>query len=170
MPRNEDIQAFAAQLARRLQMIYGEHFSEGMVNRILALVPPQKPKRVLWDEGDVILITYGASFIAPGEMPLKTLNGFLQRHLLHRISCVHVLPFFPSTSDDGFAVSDFMHVETGLGDWNDISAIGENFTLMMDLVINHVSVSHPWFGNFLEDVSRVRTISLNTIRRPHTSR
>jgi len=153
MPRNEDIQAFAAQLARRLQMICGEHFSEGMVNRILALVPPQKPKRVLWDEGDVILITYGASFIAPGEMPLKTLNGFLQRHLLHRISCVHVLPFFPSTSDDGFAVSDFMQVETGLGDWNDISAIGENFTLMMDLVINHVSVSHPWFGNFLEDVS-----------------
>lgn len=151
MPRNEEIQALAARMARRLQIIYGETFSEGWINRILALLPARKESRTLWNEEDVVLITYAASFTARGEKPLETLNRFLKHHMLHRISCVHILPFFPSTSDDGFAVSDFMQVDPGLGNWDHVTAIGKEFSLMIDLVINHVSASHTWFRNFLSD-------------------
>ncbi len=84
----------------------------------------------------------------PDEKPLITLRRFLKDKMGQKISCVHVLPFFPSTSDDGFAVSDFNSVDPGLGSWEDIEEIGRDYSLMFDLVLNHVSSSHPWFLNF----------------------
>ncbi|MDA8524672.1 sugar phosphorylase, partial [Alphaproteobacteria bacterium] len=64
---------------------------------------------------------------------------------------VHILPFFPFTSDDGFAVSDYDTVRQDLGDWDDIGAIGRGYRLMSDVVINHASAGHRWFQQFLED-------------------
>ena len=52
---------------------------------------------------------------------------------------VHILPFFDFTSDDGFAVSDYLAGRGELGDWADVRTIAEDYRLMADLVINHCS-------------------------------
>ena len=64
------------------------------------------------------------------------------------IDGVHILPFYPFTTDDGFSVLDYSTVNPSLGDWNDIVAIAENYSLMADLVINHCSARSLWFDNF----------------------
>jgi sucrose phosphorylase len=146
-----DFAEFATALARHLQLIYKSAFSEGLVNRILAITNKRFAKRPVWSEKDVILITYGNSLYAPDEKPLQTLYRFLHDRLAGTISCVHILPFFPSTSDDGFAVSDFMKVDPSLGSWEDITAFTPEFSIMSDLVINHISSGHPWFKNYLQN-------------------
>ena len=104
--------------------------------------------RNLWDETDMALITYGDTFLAEGERPLHTLHRFLLEHLDGLFSWVHILPFFPYTSDDGFAVVDYTEVNSALGEWEDISAIAGDYRLMGDLVINHGSSQSEWFENF----------------------
>jgi sucrose phosphorylase len=146
---NSDWSVLAGKITRRLQKIYQEKFSEGFVNRILDMMKHSSPSRPGWDEKDIIIILYANSINRDMEKPLRTLNRFLQERLTDTVSCIHILPFFPSTSDDGFAVSDYWVVDPHLGDWDDISAIGTDFSLMSDLVINHVSSSHLWVNNFL---------------------
>jgi len=148
-----DASAFAGELARRLQKIYKSGFYEGLVNRILAMSAIRYPGWPVWTELDVMLITYGNSIRSQDELPLRSLYKFLSEKLSGVISCVHILPFFPFTSDDGFAVSDFMTVNPVLGSWDDIAAITNDFYLMTDLVINHVSSAHPWFKNYLQNIS-----------------
>lgn len=151
-----DTAAFATIIARRLQKIYKENFSESLVNRILVMVSKLYPPRPHWSEKEVVLITYGDSIYEEGTHPLQSLRRFLNDQLGDMISSVHILPFFPSTSDDGFAVSDFYSVDPVLGDWNDIEAIGRDFLLMGDLVINHVSSGHPWFKRYLNNDPAVK--------------
>jgi sucrose phosphorylase len=103
-----------------------------------------------WDQTDTVLITYGGSIVNGEEPPLQTLRHFLDQHLKDEIRCVHLLPFFPYSSDDGFSVIDYYQVDPNLGSWEDIRAIHEDFDLMMDLVINHVSSQSQWFRNYLE--------------------
>ena len=98
-----------------------------------------------WNEQDVCVITYANSFVREGERPLVTLNRFLNTHLQEEISWVHILPFFPFSSDDGFAVIDYTQVNESYGDWGHISRIGKRFHLMADLVINHCSAMGRWF-------------------------
>jgi sucrose phosphorylase len=148
MNTHQDIHDFSGRLARRLQSVYSSGFSEGLVNRIISLISAAPFARPLWNERDVILISYGNSITGPDEKPLKTLHRFLKDKIGKTISCVHILPFFPSTSDDGFAVSDFNNVDPGLGSWETIEEIGRDYSLMFDLVLNHVSSEHPWFLNF----------------------
>lgn len=101
-----------------------------------------------WDESEVIVITYGDSIKSDGQKPLHTLHEFMNNTCQEVISSVHILPFFPYSSDDGFAVIDFSTVNESLGDWNDISAIARDYRLMADLVINHCSSRSLWFENF----------------------
>lgn len=103
-----------------------------------------------WDQNDVILITYGNSIKKEGEAPLKTLHRFLNKEVSGYINGVHILPFFPYCSDDGFAVMDYYEVNKALGDWDDIEAIANDYRLMADLVINHGSSSGTWFKNFIK--------------------
>jgi sucrose phosphorylase len=152
-PLVPDTASLAGILGRRLQKIYGESFNETTVNRILALVPGTLPAWPEWDERDFILITYGNSITRENEPPLRTLHKFIKENLSNYISCVHILPFFPYTSDDGFSVTDYMTVNPALGSWDDIEAIAGDFCLMTDLVINHVSSAHQWFINYLENRS-----------------
>jgi sucrose phosphorylase len=144
---------FAGKLARRLQIIYKSEFSEGIVNRILAITNKHFPERPFWNEKDIVLITYGNSIQGRGEKPLRTLRRFVNDRLSGAISCIHILPFFPFTSDDGFAVSDFMDVNPSLGNWEDLLAFTTDIDLMADLVINHVSSEHLWFKNYLQNQS-----------------
>ena len=94
------------------------------------------------------MIAYGDSVLAEGEKPLQTLNRFLDKYLRSSISGVHILPFYPFTSDDGFSVLDYSSVNESLGDWSHINTIASNYSLMADLVVNHCSARSPWFENF----------------------
>jgi sucrose phosphorylase len=100
-------------------------------------------------EADAVLITYGDQILEPGRPPLQALGAFLEAHLRGVISSVHILPFFPYSSDDGFSVIDYTRVNPDLGSWDDVEEIGHSFRLMFDLVINHVSAHSDWFGAFL---------------------
>jgi glycosidase len=99
---------------------------------------------------DSILIAYGDQISEPGVKPLRSLAEFCKLHLMNIISGIHILPFFPFSSDDGFSVIDYKTVNPELGDWDDISAIGTHFRLMFDAVINHVSAQSEWFASFLQ--------------------
>jgi glycosidase len=147
--QHADMAEFAGMIARHLQGIYKTGFSEGLVNRILKLADQRHEAKPLWNEREMVLITYGNGIVMPDRKPLQILLDFLRERLAGKITCVHILPFFPYTSDDGFSVSDYMNVDPALGSWADITAIGAEFGLMTDLVINHVSASHPWFKNYL---------------------
>lgn len=101
-----------------------------------------------WDENDIWMITYGDSIHSSDCVPLQSLSHFVHRHLSGLINGVHILPFFPYSSDDGFSVINFSQVNESLGTWQDIEAISKDFHLMGDLVINHCSSRSIWFENY----------------------
>ena len=103
-----------------------------------------------WDESDIVMITYGDSVVKKGEKPLATLHTLLDDYFKDTINNVHILPFYPFSSDDGFSVIDYKAVNPNLGSWDDITAIGKEYDLMFDLVINHCSVQSEWFQNFIK--------------------
>tara|TARA_R110002049_G_scaffold237077_4_gene410166 strand:- start:5500 stop:7266 length:1767 start_codon:yes stop_codon:yes gene_type:complete len=130
---------------------------EGLPEALLALMRlDQSPAEPLqhtnhWDQNDALMITYGDSLQLADEKPLVTLKHFLDEWTDGVVSGVHILPFYPWTSDDGFSVLDYSSVNESLGDWNDIRAIADSYDLMADLVINHCSIRSVWFENFLAD-------------------
>ena len=104
-----------------------------------------------WNQSDIAIITYGDSIKNRGQAPLKTLKAFLDRYADGLLNIVHILPFFPWSSDDGFSVMDYTSVNESLGSWSDIKAISSDYDLMSDLVINHCSSRSVWFTNFLKN-------------------
>jgi glycosidase len=101
-----------------------------------------------WSQRDAVLITYGDMVQAPDAAPLTVLARFLRRHVGDAFSTVHLLPFFPYSSDDGFSVVHFRQVDPALGTWNHVQALGKAYRLMVDLVLNHVSRQSGWFRDF----------------------
>jgi len=99
---------------------------------------------------DSILITYADTIHNKEERPLKTLHKFLKKYVKNSISGIHILPFFPYSSDDGFSIIDYKKVDPKLGSWEDIEKIGQDYRLMVDLVINHISRESKWFKAFLK--------------------
>lgn len=120
------------------------------IMRLTSHVAAPKPFTNHWSESDIILITYGDSIISQKQPPLKTLKTFLDTYLKSTINSVHILPFFPYSSDDGFSVIDYSSVNESLGTWQDITQISEQYQLMSDLVINHCSSRSAWFDNFIK--------------------
>lgn len=96
-----------------------------------------------------VLITYGDAIRRPGQAPLATLREVLAAQVGAALTDVHILPMFPYTSDDGFAVVDYRVVNPDLGDWDDVSALAAEYDLMFDFVANHVSSKCPWFTSWL---------------------
>ena len=104
----------------------------------------------LFDVRDVILITYGDTLKTPHKPPLQSLYEFHQQHMVDTINIVHILPFFPYSSDDGFSVIDYKAVDPGKGSWEDITRFSSSgVKLMFDAVINHISASSAWFQGYL---------------------
>lgn len=101
-----------------------------------------------WDQSNVIMITYGDSLLEEEQSPLTTLLNFSQEFLSDTINGIHILPFFPYSSDDGFSIIDYYQVNPSLGNWDQINAIADQFQLMSDLVINHCSSQSEWFQQF----------------------
>ena len=149
-------------LKRRLESIYGDQADtahallSSVIGRYLELTPTgteDEPQSALWDQRDVVLITYGDQ-VQPAEgeslSPLQSFQNFCREwQLPDFINTVHFLPFFPWSSDDGFSVMDYATIDPQLGDWNDVAAIGVQSHLMFDFVVNHVSQQHAWFESFL---------------------
>lgn len=121
----------------------------------LSLEMPAPVER--WNESDAVLITYGNTFNAPGEAPLRTLDRVVGMMLDDGITMVHVLPFSPFSSDDGFAVIDPWEIDSDLGTWSDLEALASRRGLMADLVVNHLSASSPWFQDFVAGVEPGRS-------------
>jgi len=111
---------------------------------------PKARRELRLSQSDVILITYGDQITQPGVPPLRTLGEFCAHHLSGLVNWLHILPFFPYSSDDGFAVIDYRRVNPTLGDWEDIQRLRKHFHLMFDAVINHVSAQSAWFQSFLQ--------------------
>ncbi|MEJ2308301.1 MAG: sugar phosphorylase [Gammaproteobacteria bacterium] len=155
---NNAVNMLHQRVVQHLDSIYAEVelplTTEALATRLLEIMRldvachEPEPFRNLWDQGEITMITYGDSIRKEGEQPLRTLHRFLNSHLSDTVSSVHLLPFFPWSSDDGFAVMNFSSVNESLGDWQDIQAIAYDYRLMADLVINHCSSRSLWFENF----------------------
>lgn len=149
--------SFSRRLSALLHQIYPDADQEVLTAQIMDAFWPdgaapiaegRMPSNDLWSEEDALLITYGNSILDGGHKPLDLLHDFLKRRMEGVVNSVHILPFFPYTSDDGFAVSDFRSVNPQLGDWPDINRISDEFRLMSDLVLNHVSSQGAWFNAY----------------------
>lgn len=146
----------AARLAAHLAFLYGER-GDAVLPRLLErleafrLDHPELASKgaAAPDQNDVVLITYADQVRAELEPPLRTLHRFVRERLASAVNTVHLLPFYPSTSDDGFSVVDYLAVDPAVGGWGDIEAFGRDTALMFDAVINHASVSSRWFQGFL---------------------
>lgn len=151
------VRSIGPKVAMLLEEIYPEIDSAILSSMVIDAFWPEGTARrqrgrqrgnSLWSEKDALLITYGNSITDGAHKPLDLLSDFLDRYLKGTLNAVHILPFFPYTSDDGFAVSDFRSVNPQLGDWPDINRIASEFTLMSDLVLNHVSSQSTWFNAY----------------------
>jgi len=146
--------ALLERIEVHLNSIYGTGDHEELITRLVSAMRIDEhfyqpiPYTSHWTEKDVALITYGDSLVSEGKSPLGVLTEFLDKHLSHEIDIVHILPFFPWTSDDGFAVSDYDEVNPNLGDWSDIENLASRYRVMSDLVVNHCSSTHKWFEQY----------------------
>jgi len=130
-----------------------------------------------WNQKDSILITYGDSIIENGKPSLQSLKAFADKYLKGVFSGIHILPFWPYSSDDGFSVIDYREVSSELGKWSDIRALHENFELMFDIVLNHCSSQSEYFKEFLEGIEPAKNFfitadpeaNLTSVVRPRTS-
>jgi sucrose phosphorylase len=138
-----------------LKKIYGEETGTRALERLVPVIEKfaaiPKTKKEFFSQQDVILITYGDTLNKPGEAPLATLHDFAVKYLQDAVSTIHFLPFFPYSSDDGFSVMDFFAINPQLGSWKDVNAMGDDFELMFDYVVNHFSSQSQWFANYLAD-------------------
>jgi sucrose phosphorylase len=129
---------------------------DGLAERILKAVDVVDDGQASKTHGlpgsdEVVLITYGDTFTDELQPHLQSLRSVWDDHLAQVFSTVHVLPFFPSSSDGGFAVVDYRVIAEELGDWSDLaSAVGDG-RLMIDLICNHGSAQSEWFVQFLND-------------------
>jgi glycosidase len=139
-------------LFEHLEFLYGSEVAAETLPKLTARLrrfrAPNISTRAL-DHRDTVLITYGDQFRSATEKPLKSLSTFCHRFLNKTITGLHILPFFPYSSDDGFSVIDFYQVNPELGTWEDIQNLAAEYILMVDLVLNHTSVQNAWFQGFL---------------------
>jgi len=144
------------QIYNHLNIIYPKSNNTHLTNKIFSIFFEKKsPKQYViqnrWDESDVALITYLDTFYNNDEKNIQTLEQVLKTYLQDNVSIIHLLPFFPYSSDDGFAVIDYLKIKKGLATWSDIKKLSLKYKIMADLVINHCSSQSEWFQQFLNN-------------------
>ncbi|KAA3595879.1 MAG: sugar phosphorylase [Candidatus Scalindua sp. AMX11] len=164
------------KLIARLSFLYGETDAKSHIpelERILKVYYAHKPREMLelekqvdpeerFTENDIILITYGDLLRGEGHSPLASLATFLENapHLRGIVNTLHILPFFPYSSDRGFSITDFRSVDATLGSWMDIEEIGKSFQLMFDGVLNHASSKSYAFQEMLNGNPAYKDIAI----------
>lgn len=148
------------RIRQKLSFIYGEEIAQDLWPKMSAILDSFRQQRgemqiaqpaEQLSQRDAILITYGDQIQASDCPALQALAEFLETHLQDAISGVHLLPFYPYSSDDGFSVIDYRKVDPTLGSWQDIHRLEANFRLMFDAVINHISRQSEWFQGYLRN-------------------
>ncbi len=188
---------FTAKIRHHLEVIYQDILTSEEIKNLIPQLQASigvidetnchypTPHKNRWDESDIVMITYGDSIIENaddvefglGQKPLKTLLRFVNEYCDSIVSHIHILPYFPYSSDDGFSIIDYSVVNQSLGDWSDIRDISNQYSLMTDLVINHCSARSQWFENFLKQdgighdyfFTASNTDDLSMVVRPRTS-
>jgi len=97
-------------------------------------------------KNEIMLITYPDSL----GRNLNELNQVLDTHLKDVVKGVHILPFYPSSADRGFAPLTYESVDPDFGTWKDLMKMSDNKILMYDLMLNHISASSEYFQDFLD--------------------
>ena len=145
----------SARIAECLRTLYGEARLGDLMAQVTEIldrhrtIPNCAPEPAPLSERDTVLIAYGDQVTRQGDSPLQTLGNLLSEQLADLISGVHILPFFPYSSDDGFSVVDHRQVNPDLGTWDDIRRIASRSRLMVDAIINHISSQSEWFQAYL---------------------
>jgi glucosylglycerate phosphorylase len=153
-----------AAIQRILKDVYGETTGKAAFDKIFPIIEKYSDlktrNRTDFSQEDVFLITYGDTLNKNGQAPLETLYDFTESRFKDVFSTIHILPFFPFSSDDGFSVVDFFAVDPELGDWEDIGRLGRAFRLMFDLVLNHVSSKSAWFRDYLDEKPHCKDLAI----------
>ncbi|WP_296272080.1 sugar phosphorylase [uncultured Enterobacter sp.] len=143
------------KINKLIDLVYGETFTDThrkvlleKIGNAASLITEKRKSG--WDEKDVVLITYADQFSAAGENALPVFTRFYNKWLSHSFSHVHLLPFYPWSSDDGFSVIDYHEVAPETGTWSDIAELKQSASLMFDYVCNHMSAKSQWFANYLQ--------------------
>ncbi|MBI5712232.1 MAG: hypothetical protein HZC38_02225 [Chloroflexi bacterium] len=162
-----------SDLADHLIFLYGESRGRVVMDHLRQILDRYRPllhsNHAELSERDSVLITYGDQVQSAGMPPLRVLADFCRKHLTGVVNAVHILPFYPWTSDDGFSVKDYRAVDPALGDWEDVEKLGKNFRLMFDGVINHISSQSEWFQRFLRDDPHFRDYFITVEGEPDLS-
>lgn len=137
-----------------VERVYGETISPAQMQRLFSDLESAKllisaRRKMKWDEKDVVLITYADQFRRQGEKCLPVFTRFYNQWLKNSFSHVHLLPFYPWSSDDGFSVIDYHQVAPASGDWLDVAELKRSASLMFDFVCNHMSAKSEWFTRYL---------------------
>ena len=149
-----------SKIQNHLICLYGEKSAKQIISVLEKIILDFKernpllssnPSRDRITEKDAILITYGDQISEEGKPPLQSLTEVLTKFTQGILSGVHILPFFPYSSDDGFSVIDYAQVDPKLGTWENIENLGVHFHLMFDAVINHISQHSEWFQGYLRN-------------------
>ncbi len=143
-----------AKIKSLINFVYGESFSEAHLKMLLEKIDNAGSvitgkRKAGWDEKDIVLITYADQFSAPGEKALPVFIRFYNEWLSRSFSHVHLLPFYPWSSDDGFSVIDYHEVAPETGSWRVVAELKKSASLMFDFVCNHMSAKSKWFGNYI---------------------
>ena len=110
----------------------------------------QKKKTI--NEKTSVLICYGDSIFDNNQKnSIQVFQNFYHKKLSKFFNTVHFLPFYPSSSDSGFAVKDHYKIDSKIGNWSNISKFAKKNDVMADIVINHSSARGLWFKNFLRE-------------------
>jgi sucrose phosphorylase len=173
-----------------LRFLYDEKVSPGVYSRLMEILKGWREGSVSADspaereisERDAFLISYGDMLSPPeggggeGETGLSRLSRFLSKWNRGAFSFLHILPFHPYSSDDGFSVIDYREVAPQFGGWDDIAELGSNFKMVFDFVLNHGSVQSSWFKGFLAGddryegwyITRPKDYNSSKVIRPRT--
>jgi sucrose phosphorylase len=185
-----------------LEFLYGEETGKRLLPELLAVLENFRPGKGRTGERggkkagapagghitnrDAFLIAYG-DMLGPAadeaksadgkpESGLARLNRFLSKWNKENFTYLHLLPFHPYSSDDGFSVIDYRAVDPRFGSWEDIENLGRDFNMVFDFVVNHGSVKSDWFKKFLAGegkyehwyITRPEDYDYSTVVRPRT--
>lgn len=100
-------------------------------------------------KNQIMLITYGDSL----GKNLKEMEEIIDTNYKGAIGSVHILPFFPSSGDRGFAPTCYDKVDKQFGTFEDLNRIGMKYDLMYDFMVNHISTASEFYQDFKEKKS-----------------
>jgi len=127
-----------------------DHLKDQIIQIIKKFNQNNSKKKLTISEKTSLVICYGDNINSNQKSSIQVFQNFFKKNLKKYFNAIHFLPFYPSSSDSGFAVKDHYKIEKRIGNWSDIKKISKSNHVMADIVINHSSARGLWFKNFLK--------------------